>query len=165
MNRRLTEDDALARLESLCARSEHCTFELQTKLRNWDVPSDAAERILASLRDARYLDDERFARAYVREKYLFQRWGRNKIISGLYAKRLPRPTIDSSLDEIETRRYAANAFHLVAAKLRNLPEDMPDGEKRARLIRFATGRGYEMSLIIKILNSRRLWQQTSSEES
>lgn len=157
MKHAMTEETALARLESLCARSERCHFELATRLRNWQVPGSVAERILQSLRENRFYDDERFARAFVREKYLFQRWGRNKIVSQLYAKRIDRATIDEALSEIEVRRYAANAFKLVAAKLKSLPEEMPQIEKRTRLLRYGVSRGYESSLIIKIIESRRLW--------
>lgn len=159
MKRQMTEENAIIRLEALCARAEHCTSELRKKLQGWGITSSATERIIDSLQERRFVDDQRFARAYVREKYLLQRWGRNKIISNLYAKRIDRDTIDTALEEIEARPYAANAFRLVSAKLRSLPEEMPAYEKRQRLFRFGVGRGYESSLIMKILESRRLWKQ------
>lgn len=153
---------ALMRLEDLCARSEQCSSDLRRKLSQWGISSADADSIISQLTDNRFLDDSRFARAYARDRYLYAKWGRCKIITGLYAKRIDKSTIEDALGEIDMRRYAAIAFKAIASKLRQLPDEMPGFEKRQRLIRFAVGRGYEISLISKILESSRLWQ--SSQE-
>lgn len=153
---------ALMRLEDLCARSEQCSSDLRRKLSQWGISSADADSIISQLTDNRFLDDSRFARAYARDRYLYAKWGRRKIITGLYAKRIDKSTIEDALEEIDMRRYAAIAFKTIASKLRQLPDEMTGFEKRQRLIRFAVGRGYEISLISRILESSRLWQ--SSQE-
>lgn len=159
MKKPLTSEMAIMRLEALCARSEQCSNEARTRLQRWGITGGEAERIVKHLTDNRFIDDGRYARAYVHDKYMYSRWGRRKIVAGLYAKRLDRETIDEAVSEaIDMRDYAAAAFSAVAAKLRMLPEDMPQSEKRRRLLLFGAGRGYETALIIKILDSNRLWQ-------
>ena len=153
---------ALIRLEDLCARSEQCSFDLRRKMSQWGISSTDADNIITQLTENRFLDDSRFARAYTRDRYLYSKWGRCKIITALYAKRIDKSTIDDALSEIDMRRYAAIAFKAIASKLRQMPDEMTLFEKRQRLIRFAIGRGYETSLISRILESSRLWQ--SSQE-
>lgn len=158
MKRPMTTEAATIRLESLCARSEHSTYELQQKLYKWGISPTEAAKIIRHLTDARFVDDNRFAQAYVKDKYRFARWGRRKISTGLYAKHIDSDTIDQALSTINNREYATIAFNLIASKLRTLPADIERIEKRQRLLKFGVGRGYETSLIIKILNSRRLWE-------
>lgn len=151
---------ATIRLEDLCARSEQCTGDLRRKLSQWGITPGDTEKIIQHLSENRYVDDYRFARAFVRDRYRFAGWGRQKIIAGLYAKRLTKDAIEQALTEIDMRQYAAIAFRAIATKLRQLPKEMERRDKQQRLMRFAAGRGYEVSLIIKILESARLWQSS-----
>lgn len=157
MKRELTAKEALHRLEDICSRSEHCTYELEQKMERWGINKSTKEKIIDRLIETRFVDDERFAYAYAREKYIFSKWGQRKIMSGLYAKRIPKWIIDKALDGINKREYAAIAFRVVALKLQSLPEEMPGYEKKQRLVRFALSRGYETTLVMKIINSRKLW--------
>ncbi|MBD5255400.1 MAG: RecX family transcriptional regulator [Barnesiella sp.] len=159
MKRTLTPHQALVKLEELCSRSEQCSYDVKQKLFKWGIPADAAAKIIDSLVATRYIDDRRFALAYTRDKYIFARWGRKKIANGLYAKRIDRSLIDSALASIDNREYAQIAFKVIIAKLRSLSDQLQSFEKRQRLMRFGISRGYETSLIIKILESRKLWEQ------
>lgn len=123
----------------------------------WGLSGNDIENILRQLTESRFVNDLRFARAYVHDKYVYSRWGRKKIASGLYAKRIPRATIEEALDGIDRREYAAIAFRVLSSKLRQLPADMPEFDKRRRLMAFAQSRGYETNLTIRILESSRLW--------
>lgn len=85
----ISPDKALERLEALCAKSERCTEEVRRKLYAWRIGPEDIDSIISSLKERRYIDDERFAHAYVRDKWLFSHWGRRKILMGLAAKRIP----------------------------------------------------------------------------
>lgn len=149
-------DAALARLEELCARSEQCCFDLRSKLYRWKV-EQPHDPIIERLLERRFVDDERFARAFVRDKYRFDRWGRIKIAHALAAKRIERPIISSALEEIEPREYAINCFKLLKAKRKSLPDDIEPYDARSKLMRYAAGRGYEPNLIIRLLDNEKLW--------
>lgn len=157
IRRTITPSQALNRLESLCARSEQCESELLTKLSRWGISADMAEKILTRLRADRYVDNGRFARAFVRDKYLFQHWGRQKIRAVLRLKRIPDSLIDAAIsEEIDEETYRRNALELIRAKIRTMKEPQ-SYDNRMRLLRFAYGRGFESALIIKLLKSDELW--------
>lgn len=147
----------LARLEALCARSEQCTADIRSSMLRRGFTAAQADEIITSLTDRRFIDDERFATAFVRDKYRFSGWGTIKITAALYARRLPRPLIDRALRAIDTAEYAAIAFRAIASRLRRLPDDMPRHIRRQKLMQFGASRGYESQLIIRILDSSRLW--------
>lgn len=155
--RQLSVEELTAKLEEACVRGEQCSHDILRKLARRGVSGATAEKIVAHLREGRFVDDERFARAYVRDKYLFSRWGRRKIALGLYAKSMPRDLIDGALAEIDVKVYAKTAFKVLAGKLKMLDDDLPRMEKREKLFRFGVSRGYESALLIKIINSARLW--------
>ncbi len=119
-----------------------------------------AEKIMERLRAGRYVDDVRFAHAFVRDKYLFQRWGRIKISAALRLKRIESDTISAAIDEeIDESTYHANLMALIRAKVRQL-EQPRSYDNRTRLLRFAAGRGYEPAIIIKTLNDDATWEET-----
>lgn len=149
--------DARARLEELCVRSEQCCFDLRQKLVRWGVGRSSHDELIEALTSARFVDDGRFARAYVRDKYRFDRWGRMKIVRGLMAKRIDRATINEALQEIDAKDYARNCFMLLKAKLRQIPAETERYEAKQKLLRFGAARGYEASLLLKLLDNERLW--------
>lgn len=159
MNRApISASRALERLEVLCARSEQCTFDLRRKLSRWGVSEDDAARIMSSLCRARFVDDERFARAYVLEKVRVSRWGRVKIRLGLVAKRIDRDIIEVALEEeIDSREYEGNLIEILRAKMRTI--DDPDSyEGKTRLFRHGVMRGYESREVVAAIKSDGLWE-------
>lgn len=150
----LTPEQALAKLQDLCARAEVSTGEALEKLRRWGVTGHRAEQVVQSLVDSRFIDDGRFARAFVRDRYLYSRWGRLKISQALRLKRVDREYIDEALDEeIDQQVYEANLVALLRAKLRQLPDSDDEYAICGKLMRFAAGRGFEPSLIMRVVES------------
>ncbi len=155
----------LMKLEALCNRAEHCSREIADKLRRKGFSTAQAAEIIEKLQANRFIDDRRFATAYVHDKFAFSAWGRIKIKNGLRMKGIPADIIDEVMaEEIEPRTYLQNAFRAIRGRLRILPPELPRHEARNRLMRFAAGRGYEMAVIIKILSSARLWNSAESHD-
>lgn len=147
--RTITPENAIVRLESLCARAEHCTFELMTKLRGWGITGATAEEIIDRLVDNRFVDDLRFARSFVRDRYRFSGHGRRKIALALIAKRIPRDIIDTAMEEIDEEIYFDNLRQLIDRKAATL--DVDTFEDRNKLYRYGLGRGYESSLVARAI--------------
>lgn len=149
----LTPEAAQIRAEELCARAEHCSGEIREKLLKWGIfPSDA-ERIVASMIKTRFIDDARFARAYVRDKIEFSRWGKRKVALGLYQKRVARDIINEALAEFDEEKYRDALRCAIASKKRTIAE--PETyEGRTKLFRFAASRGFEPDLIASVLRER-----------
>lgn len=162
MRRQLTPDQALERLENLCSRSEQCTADLRRKLWQWQIGAADADRIIDSLTGGAFVDDARYARAFVRDRYRFSSWGRAKLRAALTAKRIAAPLIASALEEIDSREYQRLAFAAMRSRLRSL--DRTDTAVcRQKLLRFGITRGYETDLLLRILDSRSLWRTSDGE--
>ena len=141
---------ALLRLEELCARAEHCEFELRQKLYRWMVSASDADTIINSLKHRRFLDDQRFTRAFVRDKIQYARWGKRKIALALAAKRIERDTVAEALDDIDQSDYENNLAELLKAKARTI-DDAKTYDGRTKLFRFAASRGFEPDLVAKYI--------------
>ena len=142
----ITEQEALQKLSALCARAEHSSGEMLEKMRRWQLPEDARERVLDRLIDEKFVDDERFARLFVREKIRFDRWGRRKIEQALYQKGVASDISRRVLDEVDDEAYVAELKNLIAAKRRSVQAES-DYEMRAKLTKYALGRGFGYNVI------------------
>ena len=148
----ITPEEAQVRLEELCARAEHCEWELFSKLRTWKIAPDEAERIVARLRASRFVDDARYARAFVRDKFRFMRWGRLKIQNALRVKRIHPSIIAECLAEIDPEEYEQTARELVQRKMAALPEELRGTyEGRTKVFRAVAARGFEPAIIAKTM--------------
>lgn len=163
IRRSITPEEAQTRIEELCSRSEQCSYEIVTKLIRWGISQTDAKTILSKLRKDRYIDDARYARAYVRDKFMFSRWGRHKMALGLMAKRIPRELIDEALDTelADKDRYFSHLTAILQSKARTMPRPI-SFEDRQRLIRFGISRGYETALVV---NALRIINTSGNENS
>lgn len=150
---------ALDRLETLCARSEQCSGDLARKLYAWGISSDDSAKILARLKADKFVDDQRFARAYVRDKLRFSRWGRVKIRLGLAAKRVNREMAAIAIDEeIDKTEYHEILIAVLKSRLRTIP-DPQSYDGKTRLFRYGLSRGFESAEVSSAIRSGELWGQ------
>ena len=145
-NREITERQALSKLMTLCARSEHCTGELLQKMRLWGLADDVQARIIERLVRERFVDDERYTRAFVSDKIKYNQWGRRKIEQALWAKGVDRAVQQKVLDETDENEYLSVLRPLLKSKVRSI-SGRNEFERQMKLIRFAQGRGFTMQQI------------------
>lgn len=147
----LTFEQALQRAASLCCGSEHCVSDIREKLFRWGVSKDDAERVVDLLLDEKYIDESRYARAYVNDKVRFSHWGRVKIRAMLRMQHISDAHISEALDGIDEEEYLGVLEGVVDAKRRSLGGGN-DYASRAKIIRFAMQRGFEMQEISKFIS-------------
>lgn len=150
MNGKMTKEDALGRMMNYCSRSEHCKSEVEDKLRVMELSTEIVKEILDRLLKERFLDEKRYCRSFVRDKFLFNRWGRVKIVQALRLKRLSDADIREGLQEIDEEAYLKVLKELLLSKEKSL-KPLNDYDRRGKLIRFAWSRGFEMELINRCL--------------
>lgn len=150
-SRPLTFDEALSRAAGLCAKCEQCTPDLRRKISTWGLSASDIDRVIKRLEEMNFVDDARFARAYAHDKLMFSGWGRNKILQGLWAKRLSRSVIDQSLDDIDEEEYESVAKRVIQAKIRLSKDGIATYESKLKVLRFAMQRGFEARLASRIL--------------
>ena len=142
----LTEQEALARLTALCAQGEHCTGELSEKMRRWGLGQEAQARIMQYLVQERFVDDERYCRAFVRDKIKYNKWGRRKVEQALWAKHIDKTVATEALDDISDEEYLAVLRPLLKQK-RKSTKAQSEYELTMKLIKFALSRGFTMDII------------------
>ena len=147
----ISEQEAWLRLSTLCASGEHCQHEMTEKMRRWGIGDDAQARIMERLTKERYVDDERFARAFVNDKVRFDKWGRRKVEQALWMKHISDDIQQRVLDEVDPELYVDNLRTLLKTT-RKSTKAQNDYELRQKLVRFAVGRGYGFDIISQAMD-------------
>ena len=146
-----TEQDAYLQLAALCAQAEHCQQEMRDKMKRWDIDAATQDRIVARLVKERYVDDERYARAFVKDKIRYNKWGRRKVQQGLWLKHIDDDIQERVLGEVDDSEYLAVLRPLLKQKVRSIRAEN-DYERTQKLVRFALGRGFTFDIIRQCLN-------------
>ena len=151
MKKEMTEQEAFLQLAALCAQAEHCEQEMRDKLKRWGVDESAQDRIIQRLIRERYIDNERYARAFVKDKIRYNKWGRRKVQQALWLKRIDKDIQQRVLDEIDEKEYLDVLRPLLKQK-RKTTKAESDYELNQKLVRFALGRGFGFDIIRQCLN-------------
>ncbi|MBR1505599.1 MAG: RecX family transcriptional regulator [Prevotella sp.] len=146
-----TEQEAYLTLAALCAQAEHCQWEMLEKMRRWGLPDDAQARVVERLVNERYIDDERFARAFVKDKVQYNKWGRRKVEQALWQKHIDQDIRQQVLDETDDEAYLSVLRPLLKQK-RKSTKAASDYELNQKLLRFALGRGFTFDIIRQCLD-------------
>lgn len=139
----ISETEALHKLAALCAAAEHCRHDMQRKMAAWDLPEGAPERIIQHLEQGHFIDESRYARAFVRDKSRYNHWGPTRIALELRRKGIPDETIEEALGEIQDDAAADMLKHLLETKLRTT-RGSTERERLCKVLRFAVGRGFAL---------------------
>ena len=151
MKKDMTEQEAYLQLAALCAQAEHCQQEMRDKMRRWELDESVQNRIIDRLIKERYIDDERYARAFVKDKIRYNKWGRRKVQQGLWQKRIDADIQQRVLDKIDEKEFLDVLRPLLKQKRKSIMAES-DYELNQKLIRFALGRGFGFDIIRQCLN-------------
>ena len=151
MKKEMTEQEAYLQLAALCAQAEHCQQEMRDKMRRWELDETVQNRIIARLVKERYVDDERYARAFVKDKIRYNKWGRRKVQQALWEKHIDADIQQQVLDEIDEKEYLDVLRPLLKQKRKSIKAES-DYELNQKLLRFALGRGFGFDIIHKCLD-------------
>lgn len=151
--KQLTYDQALLRASSLCSQCEKAPQDIYEKALAWGLTEQESARLVARLIEENFLNEERFARAFVNDKFRFAHWGRIKVTYALRAKGISDAAIQAAFEEkVEDEDYDETCRELLKNRMKgmNLPLSMQD---RARLYRYAAQRGFESNVISRALSA------------
>ncbi len=151
MKKEMTEQEAYLQLAALCAQAEHCQQEMRDKMRRWGLDETVQNRIIDRLIKERYVDDERYARAFVKDKIRYNKWGRRKVQQALWMKRIDADIQQQVLDEIDEKEYLDVLRPLLKQKRKSIKAES-DYELNQKLLRFALGRGFGFDIIRQCLD-------------
>ena len=146
----ISKEDALHRCAAHCSTAERCIHDIRKKLDKWEIPSDTQQQIITQLQKENFLNEERYCKAFVNDKTKFSHWGKNKIIYALRAKEIDHRIIATAVNEIEPEQNEKIVMLLLKKKMPTI-KGKDAYEIRMKLMRFAAGRGFELSVINRCL--------------
>lgn len=152
-----TEQEEQLKAEMYCSAGEHCRSEVAAKLAgngrrdSEPLAPEAVERILAHLEKEGYIDEERYARAFVHDKLEFCRWGKIRIRMALRQKGIGNAAAENALASVDEDEYTGILRDVLAAKRRGV-NGSDEFERSMKLMRFAVQRGFEPGLVRKMLD-------------
>ena len=145
-----TEQEAYLQLAAVCAQAEHCEQEMRDKMKRWEIDAATQDSIIARLVKERYIDNERYARAFVKDKIRYNKWGRRKVQQALWMKRISDDIQQRVLDEIDEKEYLNVLIPLLKQKRKTIKANN-DYELNQKLVRFALSRGFDFGIIRQCL--------------
>ena len=145
-------EQALASLMRLCARAEKCESDARRLLRGWGIGEEEASRIGERLIRDRFIDDGRYAAAFVREKLRLSGWGEYKIRAALTRKGIDRALIDRELAGFDREGMHERLQAQLARKARTVRQAAPR-ELKAKLIRYGLSLGYDYGTVIETVST------------
>ena len=151
MKKEMTEQEAYLQLAALCAQAEHCQQEMRDKMKRWELDETVQKRVVERLIKERFVDDERYARAFVKDKIRYNKWGRRKVQQALWMKHVDSDIQQRILDEIDEKEYLDVLRPLLKQKRKTI-KAQSDYELNQKLVRFALSRGFDFSIIRQCLD-------------
>lgn len=147
--KRKTVEQALAALRRQCARMERSEFDVRRSMMRWQMTADEVQQVVDKLIDERFVDNARYADAFVRDKLRFSGWGRRRIVNALRAKQISLEVISSLehyfVDEDDSERLT----EMLEKKARQV-KARNAYDLRDKLVRFGLYRGFELEKLLPI---------------
>ncbi len=148
----LTLAEAISKARKYCAQEERCTRQVTSKLKSWKVQNKDILAVLEDLEREGFLNEERFARAFVRGKFNLNHWGRIQIRMHMKQLGISPDRINSGLEEIDDQHYMEELGRLLLKKNATIPTKTEKRTRQMKLVAFALSKGYERELIMEAMN-------------
>jgi regulatory protein len=142
---------ALNKSMAQCSRREYCCDDIRNKLISWGVTANDSEKIVSNLIKENFINEHRFASAYVKDKFIYNKWGKLKIASHLKQKNIPVNIVKEALDSIDYDVYTKVLKELISNHRRSV-KSKNQYDLKAKLLRYGLSKGFESSLLYDILN-------------
>jgi regulatory protein len=133
-----------------CSQKELCKEDIRKKLSLWGVETQDIEKIIAILIKERFIDETRYANAFVRDKFKYNKWGKVKIAMHLRHKKLPSEIIGEALDLIDHDQYVRFIRGVLESHRRSI-KAKNQLDLKAKLLRYGQSKGFESGVLFDIL--------------
>jgi len=152
MDEKKKYNEALKRAMSLCAKREFCRQEIDNRLENMGIDAPSRRKIIEQLISGKFIDEDRYARAFVNDKFRYNKWGKIKIAAMLRAKGLSEEAIQRALDLIDDGQYTEILRKIIANHKKSVKSANPF-ELKGKLARYAVSKGFESHLVYELLEN------------
>ncbi len=141
----------LSKAMALCSKREYCTDDIRNKLRSWGAGEADSEKIISNLIRENFLNETRYASAFVRDKFTYNKWGKVKMAAHLRAKQISPGIITAALDIIDNELYIKTIKEIINSHRRHV-KAKNQFDLKGKLLRFGLSKGFESNLLYDLLN-------------
>ncbi len=145
--------EAREKIRAFCVYRERSQREVRDKLYSYGLKTETVNLLLSELIQDNYLNEERFACAFVRGKFNIKKWGRNKIKNELFRHYLSDYILKKAFAEIDEEKYL-ETLALVIEKKWNLTKISNAFQKKGKVANYIISRGFEPDLVWSILKEK-----------
>lgn len=149
---RNTASPALSSMQRMCSGREYCEHDIRLKLARFDLSEAEINAIIGKLKEDDFLNEERFALAFVRDKSRLSGWGLRKITYALKNRGVSGSAISIAVSQLDKESERKNLEKILATKARSLKKDDSKDVRKAKLIRFALSRGFGYDITMDVVN-------------
>jgi regulatory protein len=145
-----SSEKALIKARKICASKETSVSDIRHKLHEWGISENDSVKIIQNLLDEKFIDEQRYAMAAVKDKFRFNKWGAYKIKQFLRQKGIPDVIINEALTSIDRGDNSEMLEKLLLAKLKSLKGGLTR-ENKFKLLRYAQSKGFESDAAMQII--------------
>ena len=143
-------NSAYKKAARLCGQQEHCCTDIKEKLVKWGSTPETVKNVITNLVNEKFIDENRYAGFYARDKFKLNGWGKQRIIWNLRQKKIKDDIIQTAIKTIDQDEYEKKLLKMLQEKSEKI-KDKVLAEKKAVIVTFASSRGFEMNEIMKLL--------------
>ena len=133
---------------SYLARAEQYRVSLEQKLLKKNIPNDAVKDALDYLEECGFLDDERFAGAWIRSRFIDHAEGRTRVTAELLSRGVKRSAVKNAVDEFFSER---DETELCFRAYRKLSSSQKKNEEKA--VQALVRKGFSFKIIKEVLKN------------
>ncbi len=150
MAKPLSPDQVLDKMAKYCAYQERCVKDVTEKLKTFELTQKEKDEILDYLIDNRFVNNTRFAQAFVKGKINQSGWGLNKIRFHLMQKGIDKEIIDEALQTYDEEAYRQRLIDVLKIKAKTVKAEN-DFERNRKLAAYAMQKGFEANLVWEVI--------------
>ena len=139
-------EDAYKKISLQCSRKEYCIFDIEKKMQKWELNLKQQKELISRLLKEHFIDESRYAEAFAKDKFRFNKWGKTKITYHLKQKRISTQNIDFALRCIDEDNYISLINNLLESKNKTI-KSQNRYERKTKLLRFMLQKGFEYNLL------------------
>jgi regulatory protein len=152
MEEKNKNEELLARAQRICSEREYCESDIRSKLESWgETDETRVNVIIESLKKEKFIDEERYAGAFARDRFKYQQWGKVKITAQMKLKRIPSAVIAVGLSTIDEKEYIDTLKEILLRHRKNI-KAKNRYDLKGKLLRHALAKGFESHLVYEIVS-------------
>ena len=141
------------KLERFCAYQERCEADVQKKLNDLNVDISLQKKLIAHLKEAGFLNEERFLESYVNGKLRQNKWGKKKIKFSLLQKHINPKNIEIALDQIDMEEYNRIIRTLYEKKFNSLKSEKNDYLRKQKTLQYLSSKGFQPNEVMDLFGA------------